>query len=166
MPKDPIRTENKWSAGRTVSKSSPAISVAQRSPSLLRYKNQIKTSAGRRLLPCPADVTFFSSWIIPIIRSSSKARTARRAFRVIFLGWIFYLTTRASGGEFQIKLSRQPWNCSKVNWLQTDLGNPKIVFSVSIISRVSGRDTRRNVWDFNLHNDNSFQLSGGLWSEH
>lgn len=43
VPKDPIRAENKWSAGWTVSKSSPAML-----PPISRYKNQIKTSAGRR----------------------------------------------------------------------------------------------------------------------
>ena len=53
--KDPIRTENKWSDGCPVSP--VQLSVLPRSPSLLRYKNQIKTSPpGRCLLPGPARV--------------------------------------------------------------------------------------------------------------
>ena len=39
------------------------LSMLVRSLGLLGNKNQIKTSSGRCLLPCPADVTFFSSQV-------------------------------------------------------------------------------------------------------
>ena len=75
-----------WSEGSNDLLFGQQFIIASYFPAEARYDLKIKQK-----VPCVVSGwrNVFSGWIIPIIRSSSKARPGCRAFRVIFLGWIF-----------------------------------------------------------------------------